>query len=424
MIIHHIPSIHERRTKQVAAYCRVSTDRADQEGSFETQVSYYTNLITNHPGWELVRIYADEGKSATSTQHRPEFMQMIDDALDGKIDIILTKSISRFARNVVDCRTYVEKLRTKGVEIRFERENISSQSASTDMIFSMMAAVAQDESRSISENVKWGCQKRFAQGIHHIGSNSVLGYDEVDGVLQPNESAWVIRMIFQQFLEDIPYAKIAENITAAGAKRLRGKTPLNGKSVMTILNNEIYVGDRNFQKNPPRNYLTKKPDLNAQYQSWYWRDVHEGIIDRETWERAQAKLERRRRETLMGVQRKGKETHFLYGVAFCGLCGAPLIRRTVPCRSIKKLRGADGGFEPDAFTEDMPRYCKSWNCRNHFNDRRCPNKFIKEDILLEKVAERLGWESADAELIETEIARIEVKDGEVNVIRKVRRVIA
>mgnify|MGYP000757969269 FL=1 len=163
MKIRHIPSIHQRRKKRVAAYCRVSTDMKIQEESFETQVSYYQSYIERNDEWVLAGIYADGGVSATGAAKRPEFMRMIADAMEGKIDLILVKSISRFSRNVVDCQVYVQQLRSKGVEVRFEKERLSSLDASSEMIFSMMAAIAQDESRSISQNIRWGYEKRFAQ---------------------------------------------------------------------------------------------------------------------------------------------------------------------------------------------------------------------------------------------------------------------
>ena len=190
MKIRHIPSIHQRRKKRVAAYCRVSTDMKIQEESFETQVSYYQSYIERNDEWVLAGIYADGGVSATGAAKRPEFMRMIADAMEGKIDLILVKSISRFSRNVVDCQVYVQQLRSKGVEVRFEKERLSSLDASSEMIFSMMAAIAQDESRSISQNIRWGYEKRFAQGIHHMGNRRVLGYDEVNGVLMRGSSEW------------------------------------------------------------------------------------------------------------------------------------------------------------------------------------------------------------------------------------------
>jgi len=376
----------------------------EQEASLETQISTYKALIMHNSEWELVDIYADKGKSATSARHRPEFQRMISDALEGKIDLILVKSISRFARNVVDCQTYVEMLRAKGVEIRFERENLCTLNPATEMIFSMMAAMAQDESRSISENVKWAFQRRAARGECRIGSNKVLGYDEVNGKLMPNDDAWVIWMAFDLFNQGMPYAKIAETITAAGGKRMRGSTPLDSASIRRIVENEIYVGDRLMQKRAPKHYLTKRPDINAQYQSWYWRDTHEGIIDRHTWDKAQEVLEARKKEVAMGIQRKGKKTHFLYGKLFCGLCGKPLTRNTL-CGTSKK---------------EVPKnYYKAWICRDHLKKNGCPNTYIREDKLLRVISERMGWQwngnaAFDVGLFQREVSTIEVTNGEVS----------
>ena len=164
MIVRHIRRKDYDRKKRVSAYCRVSTDKASQEESFETQIAAYERLIRSNPEWEYAGIYSDEGKSATSARHRAGFQRMIADALEGKIDIILVKSISRFSRNIVDCQTYVEKLRERGVSVRFERENIDSLNPACSMMFSLLSAIAQDESRSISENVKWSIARRHERG--------------------------------------------------------------------------------------------------------------------------------------------------------------------------------------------------------------------------------------------------------------------
>ena len=296
MKVRYIPGMHRRKKLRVAAYCRVSTDRTEQEESFATQIAYYTALIESTPEWGLAQIYAEEGRSATNVRGRPQFLRMIEDAMDGKIDLILTKSISRFSRNVVDCQSYVGKLRSKGVEVRFERERLSTLAPSMEMVFSIMAAVAQDESRSISENIKWGYRRRAARGIHRIGNNKVLGYDEVEGVLTPNRDAWIIRMAFDLFVRGMSYAQIARQITRAGGRRLRGNTPLDGTSIRRIVSNEIFVGDRLLQKQAPVNYLTKRREAEGSYQSWYWTDTHEGIIDRQTWNAAQEMLRSRSRK--------------------------------------------------------------------------------------------------------------------------------
>ena len=416
MKIRHIPSIHQRSKKRVAAYCRVSTDMKSQEESFETQVSYYRSYIERNDEWVLAGLYADGGVSATGAAKRPEFMRMIADAMEGKIDLILVKSISRFSRNVVDCQVYVQQLRSKGVEVRFEKERLSSLDASSEMIFSMMAAIAQDESRSISQNIRWGYEKRFAQGIHHMGSNQVLGYDEVDGVMTPNEDAWIVKMAFELFNQGTPYQRIAEAITAAGGKRLRGATPFDGGTIRYMIQNEIYVGDRRMQKQPPQNYLTKEPDPNARYQSYYWRDTHEGIIDRDTWEKAQAVVEARRKDLQMGVDRKGKETHFLYGKVFCAACGAPYKRRTLPHKRM----------------EGETVYHKVWNCRERQKGSKgngCKNSFIREEELLRKISDQLGWEWKGAECFDAEqfhalVQIVYVENGEVTVRKLARRVSA
>lgn len=416
MKIHHIPSIHQRNKKRVAAYCRVSTDLRSQEESFETQVRYYENYIAQNDKWVLAGIYADEGVSATDAAKRPQFMQMISDAMEGKIDLILSKSISRFSRNVVDCRRYAWQMRSKGVEVYFEKERLSTLDASSEMIFSMMAAIAQDESRSISQNIRWGYEKRFAQGIHHLGNRRVLGYDEVNGVLTPNEDAWIVRMAFELFNQGMAYQKIAEVITAAGGKRMRGSTAFSASSIQSIVGNEIYVGDRMLQKRPPQHYLTKKPDPNAQYQTYYWRDTHEGIIDRETWEKAQAVLDERKRDRISGVYKKTSATHFLYGKVFCAKCGAPYKRRTL-----------SGGT-----AEGVSVYHKVWNCRERQKGKAgngCRNASVAEEELLRRISEALGWEWKGAEEFDTErflreVQAVYLEKGAVSVQKRTQRVVA
>ena len=168
----------ERRKKRVAAYARVSTDHEEQETSFDAQVDYYTHYIKNQPDWEFVKVYTDEGISATNTQKRDGFNEMVEDALDGKIDLIVTKSISRFARNTVDSLVTVRKLKEIGVEIYFEKENIWTLDAKGEVLITIMSSLAQEESRSISENVTWGHRKRFSDGQCSLNFSWFLGYDK------------------------------------------------------------------------------------------------------------------------------------------------------------------------------------------------------------------------------------------------------
>ena len=241
MRVQRIPSRYEHKKKRVAAYCRVSTRDASQEESFETQLAYYTQYIKGNPDWVFVKIYADHGVSGVSTRKRPEFLEMIHDALAGKIDLILVKSISRFSRNLVDCQNYIAQLKDKGVEVRFEREGISSFDPTSSFIFSLLSAVAQDESRSISENIKWGYKKRFERGEYSLGSNRILGYDKdpMTKKLVPNKDAWIVRLAFERFIQGATYQKIADELNAKDAKRMRGRTPLNVSAIQNMVSNSL-----------------------------------------------------------------------------------------------------------------------------------------------------------------------------------------
>ena len=205
------------------------------------------------------------------------------------------------------------------------------------MMFSLLSAIAQDESRSISENVKWGIARRHERGEYRISNHQVLGYDAGEhGEPVPNGDAWIVRMIFKRFTEGKSVREVAEMVTAEGGHGLRG-LPLSCQAVRYILKNEIYVGDRVLQKRAPVHYLTKKPDPQAEYKSYYLTDVHEPLIDRDTWEKAQGILRKRELAKEAGVERIRANAHFLYGKLFCAQCGAPYRRRTF------KERDAKGG---------------------------------------------------------------------------------
>jgi site-specific DNA recombinase len=387
----------EQKKKRVAAYCRVSTETAGQQESYDTQVRYYETLIPSNPDWEYIGVYADEGRSGTGVKNRPEFLRLMQDAADGKIDIILTKSISRFARNVVDCQRYVKDLKSKGVEVRFEREGISSMDAGADFIFSMLAMVAQEESRSISENVKWRYEKSFEKGVYHLGSGRILGYDmNEDGKLIPNEDAWIIQRIFESYASGMSLSEIADELNTNGAKRLRCDKPFDSSLIWRMLRNECYVGDRLLQKNPPRDFLTKRPDTSAEHKSYYIKDNHEGIIDRITWDAVKAKIEQDEADRAAGVYRNCTNTHFLYGKVFCSECGSPYTRRT--------------------FKNRQGESYKAWNCRERQRgNKRCKNSSIKEDVLLGAIAEALGLGELERELFEGLVEKVLVDGREVRV---------
>ncbi|MHB1454991.1 MAG: recombinase family protein [Saccharofermentanales bacterium] len=361
--------------KRVAAYCRVSTDTAGQQESYDTQVRYYETVIQANDDWEFAGVYAEEGRSGTSAKHRPEFIRLIQDAEQGQIDIILTKSISRFARNVVDCQRYVRGLKSSGVEVRFEREGISNMDASADLIFSMLATVAQEESRSLSENIRWRYAKDFEKGVYHFGSNRILGYDMNDeGKLTPNDDAWIVKFVFDSFLSGMKLTKIAADLDAAGAKRLRSDRPCTPDQIRRIIRNEHYVGDMLLRKNAPKDFLTKRPQ-NIDYTSYYIRDAHEGIIDRNTWEQTKAKLNAIAADKSAGLVFNCTETHFLYGKVFCGECGAPCTRRT--CADRKSA------------------HYTAWNCRQRQKGKKgngCKNSVVREETLLAEIASALETE--------------------------------
>jgi len=387
-----------QKKKRVAAYCRVSTDTMGQQESYDTQLRYYKTLIPANHDWEFAGVYADEGRSGTSAKHRPEFLRLIQDAEQGQIDIILTKSISRFARNVVDCQRYVKDLKSRGVEVRFEREGISSMDASADFIFSMLATVAQEESRSISENVRWRYAKDFEKGVYRLGGNRILGYDMGDdGKLTPNGDAWIIKKVFDNFLAGMNYTEIAKDLDAAGAKRLRSDKPYTAERIRRILRNEYYVGDMLLRKNAPKDFLTKCP-IHTDYTSYYIRDAHVGIIDRNTWERAKEKLDAVAADKAAGLVFNCTETHFLYGKAFCGECGAPYTRRT--------------------FTDRKGEYYKAWNCRERQKGKKgkgCKNSAVREEILLAEIADAMQYDKFDMAAFDELVERVMITPGKIQV---------
>lgn len=273
--------------KKVAAYARVSTLIKEQEESFETQVLYYSNLINKNKHWQFVKVYSDHGKSGLSVSKRPGFMEMFNDAMNNKIDLILVKSISRFGRNSLEAQDYIHTLKEKGVEVYFERENISSLDPQTGLLFNFLSAVAQEESKSISLNTRWAYEKLAKQGIRHLGSNRVLGYDEINGTLIPNKDATIVRYIFEQYANNASMKQIAINLKTNNFKTLRGKNTLSTSTISYILHNEIYIGDRRIQKKPPTSPLSKKPDYSKEYTSYYVFNSHQPIISRELWNKVQ-----------------------------------------------------------------------------------------------------------------------------------------
>ena len=283
--------------RKVAGYARVSTDADEQLNSYETQVKYYTSYIQTRPDWEFVGIYADEGITGTNTKKREGFNRMIADALKGKIDLIVTKSVSRFARNTVDSLTMIRNLKEHGVEVYFEKENIWTMDSKGELLITIMSSLAQEESRSISENVKWGMRKRFADGKVSVPYKVFLGYEKgPDGKMVINEEqAKVVRLIYRMFINGETYRGIASELERRKIKTAGGRTHWHGSTVRSILKNEKYKGDGLLQKKFTIDFLSKKQKKNeGELPQYYVTGDHEAIVPPALFDLAQKEMQRRR----------------------------------------------------------------------------------------------------------------------------------
>ena len=283
--------------KRVAAYARVSTLHEEQESSYDAQVEYYTKHIQSNPNWEFVGIYADNGISGTSTKRREGFNRMVEDAKAGKMDIILTKSISRFARNTVDTLKAVRELRILGCEVVFEKENLSSFSPQGDTVLTIMANLAEEESRSLSESVKWGKRRRMQAGKAFIPYQYFLGYRKgEDG--KPEivpEEAEIVREIFRMSLNGASVREIADELTARGIPTAKKCKKWHSSTISKRLRNEKYKGDALCQKGYTVDFLTKKRKKNkGELRQYYIKNSHPAIIDEETFDKVQRGLDERR----------------------------------------------------------------------------------------------------------------------------------
>ena len=349
--------------RRVAAYARVSTDSEEQLTSYEAQVDYYTRYIQSRPDWEFVGVYADEGISATNTKRRESFNRMVQDALDGKIDLIVTKSVSRFARNTVDSLTTVRKLKDAGVEVYFEKENIWTLDSKGELLITIMSSLAQEESRSISENVTWGQRKRFADGKVSIPYSQFLGYRKgADGLPEiVPEQAEIVRSIYRMCIEGMSTNAIANHLTQQGIPTPSGKQVWQRSTVESILRNEKYKGAALLQKKFTVDFLQKKMKVNeGEVPQYYVEHSHEAIIAPEEWERVQLELARRRhspRRTICSSPFAGK--------IVCGDCGEIFgskvwhsnskYRRTI-WRCNAKYESGDTCNTPHLYEDDLKQH--------------------------------------------------------------------
>ena len=323
------------RKLRVAAYCRVSTEEEEQQGSFEIQKLYYTEKIESTPEWEVAGIYADDGISGVHTKKRDGFNQMIQDCKKRKIDLILTKSISRFARNTLDSIQYVRMLKQMGIAVVFEKENINTATMNSEMILTVLSAFAQAESESISQNVARGKRMGYKHGKFAFPYGRIIGYRKgADG--KPEiipDQAEVIRLIFNSYLQGDSLQSIKAKLETAGALTARGNTAWSAQSIQRILQNEKYCGDVLLQKTFTEDVLTGVHKKNTgQLPQYYIENYHEGIVSKQMFREVQTEIARRNSKSAAN-QRKRRRGRYNSKYALserliCGDCGSPYKRVT------------------------------------------------------------------------------------------------
>lgn len=326
----------QMKALRVAAYCRVSTLLEQQETSYETQVNYYTEKIKSNLNWKLAGIYADDGKSATSTKNRSNFQAMIDDCMAGKIDMIITKSISRFARNTVDSLMNIRKLKEKNISVFFEKEGINTLEGSGELLITILSSQAQEESRNISENCHWGIVRKFESGKVIVNHKKFLGYTKDkngDLVILPEE-AELVRRIFRLFLEGSSSYAIKRILEEDGILTATGNTEWHATVIDKMLSNEKYMGDALMQKTYTVDFLTKKKVMNKGIvPQYYIEDNHEAIIPKELFNRVQEEKARRaaiyrsagKKDT--PVKGKYSSKYVFSDIMICAECGQPYRRQ-------------------------------------------------------------------------------------------------
>lgn len=358
--------------KKVAAYARVSKDTERLMHSVSAQVSYYSDLIQKNPEWEYAGVYADSGITGTLVAGRGEFGRMLDDCEAGKIDIILCKSISRFARNTVDLLNTVRHLKDIGIEVRFEKEQINSMSGDGELMLSILASFAQEESRSISENVKWGIHKRFKNGEIGAANKHILGYrydDEQKKYVIIPEEAESVRWMFQMYIDGVTLRDIADRMNNAGIHTTLGND-FQEASVRQLIFNEVYAGDIRRQKCYVEDPITKRKVPNqGELPQYYMTDCHEAIIDRETYAKVKAEMERR--ASLLNP------TYCFTGKIKCGNCGMNFTRRKSTVKGKEYV---------------------AWFCRAKKEPgMACTSHNYSEDTLTKACAEMMGTDGFDEE---------------------------
>jgi DNA invertase Pin-like site-specific DNA recombinase len=311
---------------RVAAYCRVSTETEEQNLSYEVQVAHYTEFIKKNTEWEFAGIFADDGISGTNTKKREEFNRMIEECMEGNIDLVITKSISRFARNTLDCLKYIRQLKEKNIAVYFEKENINTMDAKGEVLLTIMASLAQQESQSLSQNVKLGLQYRYQQGKVQVNHNRFMGYtkDEEGNLIIVPEEAEIIKRIYREYLEGKSLVGIGRDLEKDGILTAAGKPRWRPETIKKILLNEKYIGDALLQKTFTVDFLTKKRVKNEGHvPQYYVENSHEAIIPKELFLQAQEELHRRN-NIYTGADKNKRlysSKYALSTITFCGDCG-------------------------------------------------------------------------------------------------------
>ena len=385
-----VPTI--QRKLCVAAYARVSMESERMQNSLSTQVSFYSNLIQKNPKWEYAGVYADYGISGTGMKKRTEFQRMLQDAKDGKIDLILTKSIQRFARNTVDLLTTVRQLKDMGVEVWFEKENIRSMSGDGELMMSILASFAQEESRSISENIRWRIKKQFEQGKPN-GHFNVYGYRwEGDKLVIVPEEAVIVKRIFQNFLDGKSRIETGREFTAKGIKT-RGGYPWVDSNIKVILTNIIYTGNLLLQKEYISDPIFKHRKKNkGELPQYYVENTHEAIIDKETFDYVQSEMARRK--ALGPLANKALNTTCFTGKIKCGICGKSFMH------TIRKRENSKEDY---------------WVCGSHKHKGcTCVSKGVLQNkVLIKECTEVLGLTEFDEETFLNRVDKIVVPEHHV-----------
>lgn len=379
------------KLKRVAAYARVSMETERLNHSLSAQVSYYSELIQRHPDWVYAGVYADDGISGTKV-NRPELQKMLAECEAGNIDIVLTKSISRFARNTVDLLETVRHLKALGIEVQFEKEHINSLSDDGELMLSLLASFAQEESRSISDNCKWGIRKRMEQGIPN-GHFRVYGYHwEGDTLVPTPEEAAIVKRIFQNFLDGKSRLETEREFAAEGITTREGKRWVDS-NIKSILCNITYTGNLLLQKEFMSDPITKKRKKNrGELPQYYVPNTHEAIIDKETFDFVQAEMARRRE--LGPLANKALNTTCFTGKIKCAFCGQSYMHS-------QRLNRAKRTQQPEKL--------EIWACGSRKKKGgHCVGKEIPHRIILQEAAGAMGLEAFDEQAFTDQIDHITV----------------